>query len=54
MFHDLVTNLDLFVTLKNSGSIKNNNSLYSEIKSKLSIELSDEHEKNLKWFCAKF
>lgn len=54
MFQDLVTNLDLFVTLKNSGSIKNNDSLYSEIKSKILVELSDEHEKTLKSFCAKF
>lgn len=54
MFQDLVTNLDLFVILKVSGSIKNNDILYSEIKSKLLVNLSDEHEKSLKSFCAKF
>lgn len=54
MFHNLVTNLDLFVTLKNSGSINNNDSLYSEIRSKLLVELSDEHEKTLKSFCRKY
>lgn len=54
MFREFVTNLDLFVVLKNSGSIKNNDSLYSAIRSKLLVELSDEHEKSLKSFCAKF
>lgn len=54
MFEDLVTNLDLFIILKNSGSIKNNDSLCGEIRSKFLVELSDQHEKTLKLFCAKF
>jgi hypothetical protein len=56
MFRDLVTNLDLFVILKSSGSgsIKNSDSLYSAIRSRLLVELSDEHEKSLKSYCGKF
>ncbi|KAL4715752.1 hypothetical protein ACJJTC_006331 [Scirpophaga incertulas] len=51
---NLVTNLDLYIILKNSGSIKNNHILCNEIRFKLSVELSDEHEKSLKAFCSKF
>lgn len=54
MFRDLVTNLDLFVKLRVAGSIKDNIFLYNDIKSKLSSSLSDESDKKLKDFCAKY
>lgn len=52
---DLVSNIDIVVLLKESGSFRNNNVLYSAIKSRLVPNvLSDENDKALKAFCAKY
>lgn len=53
MFSDLVTNVDMFVKLKSSGSIKDHNFLYSAIKSKL-CDLNQDNDNLLKEFCAKY
>ena len=52
---DLVSNIDIVVLLKESGSFRNNSILYSAIKSRLvPTVLSDENDKALKAFCAKY
>jgi hypothetical protein len=51
----LLTNLDVFVVLKQSGSVKNRNStMYNLIKSKLVTVLSDDQDKRLKKFCSNY
>lgn len=54
MFTDLVSNIDLVVILKTSGSLKNNIVLYNVIKSRLYTELNQESDRLLKAFCAKY
>lgn len=49
-----VSNLDLFVTLKQGGSIKDNKILFDLIISKLSNALSDDEIKHLKCFCSTY
>ena len=50
----LISNLDIFFKLKQSGSIKNYEFLFNVIKSNLPKQLSDNFEKDLKSFCNKY
>ncbi|KAF9409725.1 hypothetical protein HW555_011015 [Spodoptera exigua] len=50
----LVTNLDVFVKLKESGSLKDSNCMYNFMELSLKKELSDEQKKMLKSFCSTY
>lgn len=50
----LISNLDIFLKLKQSGSVKNFEFLFNVIKSNFPKKLSDNFEKDLKSFCNKY
>lgn len=54
MFGNLVSNLDIVVLLKQSGSFKNSEALFDSLKSEIPVDLSEDHTKELKNFCRYF